>query len=82
MLDQIQLIANVHCLKNPLTSLPLLAALHQDFASLPKNNRYFSCKLSKLPMNAIFANIGAEPITHGPWTSEMKMEWGGLSGTY
>jgi hypothetical protein len=82
MLDQLQLMANVHSLMNPLDTFPLLAKFHQDFAALPGNARYFSSKLSKLPMNAMIASIGAEPDTHGPWKVGQKMEWGGLTGLY
>jgi hypothetical protein len=82
MLDQLQLMAVVHSHKNLLDAFPLLAKFHQDFAALPGNGRYLSSKLSKLPMNAMIASIGAEPETHGPWKVGQKMEWGGLTGLY
>jgi hypothetical protein len=82
MVDQLHLMAGVHSLKNPLDTFPLLAKFHQDFAALPGNAGYFSSKLSELPMNAMIASIGAEPATHGPWKSDQKMEWGGLTGVY
>jgi hypothetical protein len=82
MLDQLQLMASVYSLKDPLEDFPLLERFHQDFAALPGNSRYFSSKLSKLPMNAVTATIGAVPGTHGPFKVGQKITWGGLTGIY
>lgn len=81
MLDQYARFCQYYSYPSILDIYPNLAKFKSNFESLPKNQKYLSSALAKLPMNNKGARFGATP-NGDKWTLGMEYDYAESTGLY